>query len=538
MKVRTATWVWAASLGLGTGALAQVGTGGTITDGDAVFTQGDSPTTVTSTGPLANMRTLGATGTDHVFQNWWWYRVDGVDTREVPFMNATSAVWSGNTGTVTFTTPNFDAVMTYVVTDNGTNAAMVVASMSVTNTSGGPISLQLFNYQDYDLAGSATGDSAVLVSPNNIRITEAGNTIIGGFIGAGATNYQVSTFATVRGLLTNTTVDNFNNSGLPFGPGDFTGGYQWSLQLDAGASTSVSAMLTLDPPPPTGRCCIGTGCSILNEADCLAGGGSWAGANTTCPDSNYTAMTCSNDFIDISGTGTPGPACDDCGMTAVPLGFDFNFYGTTFSTIGIASNGYLTFGTSVADLSNDPIPATATPNNLIAGYWDDLNSSPTTGGGTIVFQTMGPPGSQLFIVQWTDVPHFGSLANRHTFQIILFEGSNNIEFRYTLLPPLGGVITPSIGIENSTGTVGIGIDPATVTAPACLSFVFETPPNPCAASCPCDWNMSGGVNSQDFFDFITAFFGGTADFNMDGFTNSQDFFDFLSCLFNPPPGCM
>ncbi|MGE3107609.1 MAG: hypothetical protein AB7G11_10400 [Phycisphaerales bacterium] len=53
-------------------------------------------------------------------------------------------------------------------------------------------------------------------------------------------------------------------------------------------------------------------------------------------------------------------------------------------------------------------------------------------------------------------------------------------------------------------------------------------------ACPCDVNGSGGLNSQDFFDFITAFFLGSADFNHSGFTDSQDFFDFLVCFFG---GC-
>lgn len=52
--------------------------------------------------------------------------------------------------------------------------------------------------------------------------------------------------------------------------------------------------------------------------------------------------------------------------------------------------------------------------------------------------------------------------------------------------------------------------------------------------CPADWNHDGAATSQDFIEFLNAFFAGDADFDGNTQTTSPDFFQFLGAFFE---GC-
>ena len=84
------------------------------------------------------------------------------------------------------------------------------------------------------------------------------------------------------------------------------------------------------------------------------------------------------------------------------------------------------------------------PNALIAAFWDDLNPG---AGGEVFVETRGEAPSRRFIAQWTEVPRFPDEGS-HTFQAVLFEGTDDIELRY-------GALTGSSGSEGGSATVGL-----------------------------------------------------------------------------------
>ena len=173
------------------------------------------------------------------------------------------------------------------------------------------------------------------------------------------------------------------------------------------------------------------------------------------------------DFVDISTTGTSVSLGDDDTML-LPFGFSFEYYGVTYTDIEIASNGFLSVNAAGDNgcCTGDPLPDPGTPNGVIAGWWEDLNP---TDGGTVHYETIGTSPNQIFIVQFTNVPHFASPA-AVTMQYKLFEGTDVIEVHYVLAESDGG--THSVGIENQDGTIGIQYFLGTTDLPTPLAIQY------------------------------------------------------------------
>lgn len=166
----------------------------------------------------------------------------------------------------------------------------------------------------------------------------------------------------------------------------------------------------------------------------------------------YSCTPIAYAFTDISGTGTTLSLSDDSLSGALPIGFTFTYYQTSYTTLYVSSNGFLSFeptGTGCCSGTMMPDADPSTLGYVVAGYWEDLNPG---AGGSIKYQTQGSSPSRKFLVQWTSVPHYPS-GNLVTFQIVLYEGSNRVEVAFNSVTSDGG--NHVTGMDSWLGEYGV-----------------------------------------------------------------------------------
>lgn len=240
-------------------ASAQSGTGFTISDGNAFFTGGATPTTAASgTSITADFRVTGATGTDHLFGNWWYYRLEGTNTREFRFANQTGpTVVAGNTATRTFNFPEFTATLTYQINSTGPVSGMLTQTLVINPLISG--NLNIYNYADFFISGQDANDTAPMAGTSGMNIMD---TVTGQVLNFGAspaaTNFQVGAFGDITTLMGNAGPDNLTNvnSTVPAGS-DIGGGFQWTAAVAVGQPITI--VETFSIPAPGAAALLGLG---------------------------------------------------------------------------------------------------------------------------------------------------------------------------------------------------------------------------------------------------------------------------------------
>jgi gliding motility-associated-like protein len=177
---------------------------------------------------------------------------------------------------------------------------------------------------------------------------------------------------------------------------------------------------------------------------------------------SYTT-DCSHDTLFASLTGmvpiSSGISADDNYTSSIiPIGFTFNFYGTPYTQLLIGSNGNLCFDVSLVG-AYDPWPISAallgnsSVYNCVCGPWCDIYQVVPPSTGSIMYATVGVAPNRKFECTWCGCSMFSCTTQWITTQIILYEGTNNIEVHIQhkdICSWNGGYAI--VGVQNATGT--------------------------------------------------------------------------------------
>ena len=136
----------------------------------------------------------------------------------------------------------------------------------------------------------------------------------------------------------------------------------------------------------------------------------------------------------------------DEGMSSLfDIGFPFIYDGSIYTQFKACTNGYITFDASATSNYNNSL---ATNKLIIAPLWDDMTTGPV---GAVYYQLQGSAPNRVAVVEYKAIRWpYNSISNNITFQIKLYEGTNEIAFNYLSIDFPGSSASASIGISGST----------------------------------------------------------------------------------------
>jgi uncharacterized protein (TIGR03437 family) len=191
------------------------------------------------------------------------------------------------------------------------------------------------------------------------------------------------------------------------------------------------------------------------------------------PDGSGYRVSAGGVALDSSATGTATLlALDDDDSRQVPIGFRFSFYGKSYSTVFVNSDGNLTFGSAEAASSYRDLARFLVGPPRIAPLFTDLNPAD---GGAVSYSS--EPGR--LVVTWQQVPECCAPPVRltSTFQVVLYpDGSIQLAYGMVLSQSVVVGISPGNFTSSSGSIIDLSLSTGNQVIAQPIAEVFQPSP--------------------------------------------------------------
>ena len=281
------------------------------------------------------------------------------------------------------------------------------------------------------ISGPAAGDFSVLAQP------------VGSIAGMGSVSFQVAFAPTVVGARSATV--SIASDDADEGAYLFTvSGRGLTPSPEIGLSpSSIAATLATNAMATSPVTISNTGAGVLHHAISTSQTGYSSRDSNSFGGPGYA-------WIEIRGTGTEVTGYDnpdDSISGPISLGFNFPFFGNTFTSVRVCTNGFITLMPATPLYFNADIPSIEAPGNIIAAFWNDLILD---AGSHIYTQRIG----DLFVVQFDDIPRFGFSDERVTCEIVLRQ-NGEVLIQYKQVPAAFTGYT--VGVQDGQRSQGVRV---------------------------------------------------------------------------------
>jgi hypothetical protein len=216
-----------------------------------------------NTGSQSGMFRWTVDGGNQLNQQWFWYRVgnnpeSSIDTISAPSITTPDA----QTLYASYNNGAYGVRVDYHLTgfSVGSGQSDIAETITITNSTASPLDFHFFQYSDFNLNGTAGGDTVQLGKNLRGLFNEADQSKGPGFaltetvVSPGANHGEAAFYNQTLTKLNDAGPTTLNDNAGPVGPGDVTWALEWDFTIAPGSSVGISKdkfIQTQPVPEPT-----------------------------------------------------------------------------------------------------------------------------------------------------------------------------------------------------------------------------------------------------------------------------------------------